>query len=698
MNNTVFNRQLYIQTLKKIGLAGSVLAMLCYLATMIITISAYDNSWNNYDITPVIMSPQLFVFVYLCSIILTISAFSFVNKRNSSDFYFSLPNTRVCTFISTASAVVTWAVGTVITTVLLSSFGYLVVGYTVEITDVLVPIAYFTMVTLMAIGSTAFGISITGTVFSNIIATGLIVFLPRAVISFVQAIVLESASILPNISVFGVFDPQYNMVISAAWAQIEGGVNDTFFMQDPLAYLYSGIVMLLYFACGVIAFKMRKSETAGKSAPNRVIQGFYRSALTTPVIFLFFTLIVIDTSVDSVVLLALFATAFSVYVIYEAVTTKSIKNIVKSLPLFVALVFVIGITSVCAKITGERIVQYVPEVEDIVSVSIHTEYESGYTYLDTSKVEFTEEEIIAIAAEALNKTIDSMNDDYTYYEIYGESYSTVTVKYDLGTTTMYRRVRFSDDEETRISNLMEQNEEYLEAKTQLPSLDEIETISMSYLDNREVKEVYQCFLEDFENADLETKMEIVENDSGLGSIGIYITSYNGSRTFWNSYYLSPLTPTALDKYLELSDNAETIEESLMILDNYECLKSIYISYYLPTDPSEYGYSFSIAFYNENDSTYEQKASQVKTILENASTRKSGEGYISAIVDMEYALPYNEMTGEYEITTVTTVTDEVTITETATEPTVYDYQYNYISMVYYLTEDELNTLNYDIGGK
>jgi len=110
---------------------------------------------------------------------------------------------------------------------------------------------------------------------------------------------------------------------------------------------------VVYFALAAFLFKIRKSETAGKSAPNRILQHVYRCAITLPV-----TLIIPFTMVSSrttgvysfwvsnqYVVITTVVISLIIYFLFELITTKKLLNLLKAVPLLLliaAVDFVFG--------------------------------------------------------------------------------------------------------------------------------------------------------------------------------------------------------------------------------------------------------------------------------------------------------------------------------------------------------------------
>ena len=118
MKKKIFNPKLYLEGLDQLKLMGFILTLFTMLVTAIPPVAQIiDNlQYKSYTIgysrevidTVFAIAPAVMVFMYLGSYIFSSFIFSFGNKRKASDFYDSLQNTRLCTYVSFGLAALTW--------------------------------------------------------------------------------------------------------------------------------------------------------------------------------------------------------------------------------------------------------------------------------------------------------------------------------------------------------------------------------------------------------------------------------------------------------------------------------------------------------------------------------------------------------------------------------------------------------------
>ena len=143
-NKRYFSVNMFWQTFKQlraIGIVATVLMVFFNIVTVWFgaigaeaMIKMYADN-PNYRFTPEVVSvtmmhEPLFLMLWVFTPLLALNAWKFLNKRNTSDFYHSLPYTRVCLFVSKTVAAIAWMlftlvvvyVGTAITYVLCKKY------------------------------------------------------------------------------------------------------------------------------------------------------------------------------------------------------------------------------------------------------------------------------------------------------------------------------------------------------------------------------------------------------------------------------------------------------------------------------------------------------------------------------------------------------------------------------------------------
>ena len=225
--------------------------------------------------------------VWLLPFLFVLRLFSFLNKRNRSDFYHALPVSRTKLYFSFLAAAVTWIWGIGLIVVALTTVSGLIEGAAFTFATVAVALGLFLTASLFAAGATLVSVAVTGTRFSNLVVTALIVLLPHLIASFFVQGVIAMAPNLPT-----------------GYIGLIGGVSvqNTFFMLSPAAFLFGSVAggpvssgasiavtflwSVVLVVLGVWLFVRRPAEAAGKSAPGRRLQLIYRVAIGALVVAL----------------------------------------------------------------------------------------------------------------------------------------------------------------------------------------------------------------------------------------------------------------------------------------------------------------------------------------------------------------------------------------------------------------------------
>jgi len=337
--------------------------------------------------------------VWLLPFLFILRLFNFLNKRNRSDFYHALPASRLELYFSLLAAALTWLWGIGLVVVALAVGASLIAGAAFTFATVISALGLFLTASLFAAAATLVAASVTGTRFSNLVVTALIVLLPHLIASFfVQAI----GATVPNLPV--------------SYIGLIGGVSvqNTFFMLSP-AFAFFGtasagpvsngasIAVTFVWSAVLIAlaawfFVRRPSEAAGKSAPSRSLQLLYRVAVGVLVVALGMSAILglssgvgsglmldgpvtdgVTTSLSAAFqigsIVTLFVITLIVFLVFELITTRKWQRVLRALPSFgIVIVFALAFYGgIWAYSSYEK--NFKPQANQIVSVRLlSTEY------------------------------------------------------------------------------------------------------------------------------------------------------------------------------------------------------------------------------------------------------------------------------------------------------------------------------------
>ncbi len=449
-------------------------------------------------------------------IIFPLNGFHFLNKRSSADIYHSIPCSRRQLFFCTAGAVFTWIGGLMAAAFLLSAAGYLLLGISFSFYQMIVSFFVMLISGLMFASATMIAVSVSGTTLSALAAALVIAFVPRLILSAV-AFGLSYNDILA-MDQLGLLSPQYNISIGSWLGLLLGGVtsHSELTVNHMLEQIYSfGLPMLysvfltaVYLVLGCLLFVRRKSETAGNAAVNRFTQNLIRCGVAVPfIVFLMYYCCAETLQLDDTMVWIILIFAFGVYVIYELVTGRKFKKMLKSIPLFVGMtVLLLGI-SYGAQFIGEHIAQRTVTAEQIEDVQFDGQtamypMDDSYHAIKNGRLRFAQDEVKEIVSRGLSNTAQPSNN--AYYQNESVTLRTV-IRSSKGSFTRY--VRFSMEDYKRLFAITSADERAMQAAQVLPAGKDIEKVEIGYIStvghNELTKEqlaaVWDCAVEEYQS-------------------------------------------------------------------------------------------------------------------------------------------------------------------------------------------------------
>ncbi len=428
--------------------------------------------------------------------LLVIAMFSFLNERKQSDFYHSLPQTRVCVYLSMVAAIFTWLIGVIVVSVgvnaLLWSFAKY---YTFTFGTILSNIAFYFVLGLFMSGSLAVAMMITGTTVSNLLIYAFLMLFPRYLYTLFLGSLSSAIDILPNVEEFATI-LSFERFLPLSWA--DGAIfrNGNGLCHDGGMLIYSAIIGILMFALAGFLYHIRRSESATKSAPNELFQHIYRTAFTTAMAIMIPFAIILDGLNELVILLIMLV--LIVHVLYELLTTKKIKKMVRSLPLIfipLALATVFGLS-----VLGARAYVYSvrPDADDVKSVSFSNYNFVTYGEYMMEDKEFANKDAVRLALQGLYNELD--NREYPK----DGTVQHLTIEYTLKSGRKIARYVWLTDTEWKQLCMMD--DMYLT----LPEDEDIKGMTIYPMPGNYVRDYYDAWTDDGEIKDIYTKEPIYD--------------------------------------------------------------------------------------------------------------------------------------------------------------------------------------------
>lgn len=436
--------------------------------------------------------------------IIVMRMFSFLNNRSASDFYHSIPQKRICLFLSFFAAALTWVVGIVLVAGLVCYVGWnCTLRYAVGLATVAKCVVSYTALGLLSASCMALAVSFTGNGFSTIFAFVCIFGMPPLLINVLGLFVREfNASIVLSQSVFRFFGTRGFLPLAL--------MNGSFYEPFGLPVVSSFVIFLLLTALAAFAFVKRKSETAGNSTATPLLQHVLRCCAGFPIWLLIAYLFMID---EKAVGLALVPASLAIYIVYELITTRRLKNVAQSLPVFLALPLLCLAFVGTAKLGGTIVSATTPQSAEEVSYAVIIEdgfYLNEYPLKRIYNTELTDGDVI---------------DSLLYGVDHADSYENFIIKMKLKNgKTVYRRIGLYGEGFTRFLNEILNDDECSKELLELPAY---ENIFNGELDSYS----WQIFTAEYNALTNEQKLSVYGYDDGEGRKTFEVTEYgeNGSK-------------------------------------------------------------------------------------------------------------------------------------------------------------------------
>jgi ABC-2 type transport system permease protein len=590
-----FNVRLFLDAIKQLRLIGIITFIVTLCGSLLFPFGAYQDMMNaerniaagatsmvpyfvNIDTT----APLLFIFMFLAPLIFILYLFRFQNKRNGSDFFHSVPDSRIALYTSYAAAALAWLYA-----IILAVLGILSVIYIVFLGSCFnlnfIPYLLFTFLvgTTLVAGATLVAVSATGTILTNITLTGIVLFLPRLVTFMLTYCILN---LLPNMAMdnFGMLtNINYNiplkfLVYISPLSAVNGNkiIDDTSKYTFLPAYFYTLAVAVIFIFLAAFFFTRRKSETAQKSAPNRMLQHVYRCAITLPFTLLVTAAILSMTSyhdshmIMSIIVLIL--VSLFVYFIYELITTKKLMNLVKAAPVFLVLVLLNGFFYLWLTGIKTADLSFNPTASEISSVQIwnydlkssnpdqHPTWDSGTGQIKLTDPDFND--FISQKVKDSNTSITSPQSGFstgsnTYYKF----------KINLKNGSSVERILYlnEDKDKPKMVKATENNAEYKKVSYTLPNDKDITYTAIPNIKQDVTQKIWNSFRNEYNSLSDSEKDQIFKSTQPSGETLMVKTSI-GIVNNYLYYPFTSLTPITSQWAMEEQNNTSRNEVTTYI--------------------------------------------------------------------------------------------------------------------------------------
>ncbi len=610
---TLFNFRLYLEGLKKIkliGIAATIVTVgLCALIPIVYMVETPSREYvYNVEIGEFAI-PLLLLMGFVPFFVK--SMFSYLDHRRESDFYHAIPYKRHTVYASFMLAVLTWTLAIIVAAVLVCALLWNIApGVSFAFSTVPLLIASVFTACLMLCAFMAVAMALTGTTTSNIFIFGLITFFFRAVclmISYALSNVVYILDVSGTILRFT--DIRFFFPVALLGGAVGGIKASEVYANIPM-YIYTLAVSVLLILLAGWLYVRRKSEMAGRSAPSGRLQHVYRIAFTTPFVLLAFTFVASDIfgrgGTDIAFYIVMMFVVLVVYFLYELITTKSTKSMLKSAPYLVVLLIIGVLFASGIGIAKKVVLSKTPDADEIESVIIsdtgfspYDENTLYYETLQTRNVEIKDKAVLEYISDALEFSVESVKDGtfntHRYYESadnvviskddyyqYGEvskryTFMTVRIKLENG-QTICRKIKLSEKNKTGMLSAARSTDEYANAYLKIPEPDQIYNISWNRLGS-EMETVYETFYEEYTN-ELTREEQIEYKGRTNTAFGYHIECQGreGVTSYTFSFRIDTSMPKTLNAFaaaLEDDDDSTVYKNGAETkLTNKQAIKTI----------------------------------------------------------------------------------------------------------------------------
>lgn len=578
-----FSFQLFKDGFRQLKLFGIFSTIIIGLVSVFVPISAMLSEQDGAYI-PTVNGANINILLLLCTFVLApvfvLYLFSFLNKRSTSDFYHSIPIKRTCIYTSYMASVIAWitiiiVINLVLSYVLFSTLTSCVIYHRTVLTYAL----NVWIGSLYSAAAVSLAMCISGTALTNIVVSGIILFLPRIYICVLSVSICD-LSFMNYEHFIPILTPSYDIVFGSIASALEFGNGNPFYMLSSSIYTFC--LAIIFFLLAVYLFSKRKSETAGCSAPSKRLQNVYRILVAFVVCLIpiagISSMTITHSYVmepDDILMLVIFyVIALLVYFAYEVITTKKLRNLPKTLP-GLGVLILLNVLSLCIIQGGVTLAKnFTPTTDEIEHVYIlgdgshdgygaETEY---YSYIQ-SKIKLEDNKIKEIISSQLKKDVENPDEDYYFNNYY-------IVKIKAGSKTCYRNIRLSNSDLEIIHKQLESNKEYQDKFVNLPDYNSLGTsftiegfaYDIPNLSGNQKKTLYESVQKEIKELGYDGWFKRYQSEVSFSAASFHMTTYVGTKNCALSFPLESL-PNSFLLYTKMITNDDNIAETNRFLED-----------------------------------------------------------------------------------------------------------------------------------
>ncbi len=518
----IFNLRLFVEGISRLRVITLAVAILSVAASALVPIVAWieRSSVTGHEIGPYDMDihiePTAICIPAACCVILApfffLVLFSFLQKRKDSDFFHAIPYTRTCVYVSFVSAALLSIFAIQIVSALVAGILWsFVPGCIFSVSTYVGHVLSYLLAAAMLAAFMMLALSISGTPGSCMLLFLLFASLIRIVLAIFIGGLSDIHFIDDNyLMEHSVLSPYYFYPLAVIMNMFVPG-DANFIVFSLPSILYSLVVTIgLYILAGIL-YVHRRSEMAGNPAPGVRTQALFRVLFTLPLAFVFTVLLVTDSGTDASVYLVLLVGTLLCYFLYELITTKRAKNMLRAVP---ALGFVLAaciLFGTVSGVTNAYIRNESIDASDIRAVTLDTNRILERYDMDAT-VTTDSEEIISLIATAYEMTRTD-----SFYKM--DTYSMPATVHLKSGRTMHYRLRISQAGYSRLQELLAKESAVWEMYATIPDASKIYSYCLRvntegsegiyFSSTRGLDKLMRTFRAEFEALSSEQKRQIV---------------------------------------------------------------------------------------------------------------------------------------------------------------------------------------------
>ncbi len=585
LNTKLFNIRLYLEGLKRLKVIGMAVAILSVTISALIPLVQWMDTRPDYDRVDLVEQYQLcfplYAVIFLAPFFFLV-LFSFLHKRKESDFFHAIPYTRTCVYLSFTAAALTFVFAIMIASAATAGILWALNPFTTFRFGELVTMTLMCMLAAAQISSIMIlALTLTGTPTTTMLMFALFTLCTRFVM-FYLGNCLDSTLDIIRISDLPYFGFSWFLPFGMFWFAISGGSYYTDFnpFLSPANIIYTVIVTVALFAAAWFFYKIRKSEMAGNTAPNRVAQHIFRILFTLPFVLLIPMVLIMEGGSEVTLIFVLVVISLLVYYLYELITTKRFKGFGKATALLPVLVVCCLLFTGAYYATQAVIFENSPDDPDeVVAITLdataRADWDDYQAYL-LEDSESRDRDLIKTVVYNMTKTVE-MDKKNNYYAYDGGSWLKIDMKLKNG-QTVTRRVYFKGlDRDLVRQKYVETIEIDENVFWSLPKTNEVvnlwaEGISerlytyVEFYDN--YNEFYSILLREYESLTVAQKdfirandyYDLKDEDSFVYNIGIQWQRSDTRRAYYMNLLITEDMMPETYKYLKDKDHQRYLEE------------------------------------------------------------------------------------------------------------------------------------------